>query len=133
MASAALMRAAMVTVPAWKRHKQWLLELAHEHLPVAQWLKGTIWPKFWDSPAMAVNLSHAASCFPGDEVLQKGALSARAVLDKLWQSKGATKLQVQSTATKALREALYTNNIHSLFSKRLAALLPDRRVRVPED
>ena len=121
------MRTATVTVTSWTTHKQWLLEQAHHWLPIVQWLKGIIWPKFWDSPAMAVNLSHAASCFPGDGGIQAGALLARGLIDKQKWTRGSAAVKVQGIATKALREALYKDTITVLFAKRLSALLPDRQ------
>ena len=125
MAAAAMMRAATVTVTSWARSKQWLIEQAHEHLPVVLWMKGVYWPAICDSPAFAVSLAAAAGCFPAEGTLQSGALNARVLMDKQRRANKKAIVKVQSLATKCIREALYTNTLHGLFAKRLSALLPN--------
>ena len=125
MAAAAMMRAATVTVTSWATSKQWLIEQAHEHLPVVLWMKGIYWPAFWDSPAFAVTLAAAAGCFAGEGALQSGALNARIFLDTQRRANKKAIVKVQSIATKFMREAMYTNTLHGMFAKRLSALLPN--------
>ena len=93
-------------------------------------MKGIFWPAFWDTPAIAVSLSLAAGCFPGEGALQTGALRSRDLIDKQLRNNKQAIVKIQGVTTKLIREALYPNTLHDLFAKRLSALFPDKRAEL---
>ncbi len=63
---AAMMRTAHKTVSGWPSWKVQIIRSAQEGLPCAKWNAGIYSGDFWDSPPIAMNLSHAFSGFPGE-------------------------------------------------------------------
>ena len=71
--NAALLRTALVTVPAWPK---WLTQLtiaASSVLSMRELFDGKLSPMFWDSPPIACNLSNAYQGFPGCDKLSVGS------------------------------------------------------------
>jgi len=64
--AAALFRTAAKTVPSWPQWKLQLTQTAQECLPLGDWGRGLLSPRFWDSSPIASNLDKAFHCFPGD-------------------------------------------------------------------
>jgi len=78
--AAALFRAAARTVTSWV---QWLGQMnsaAREHSPVAWTQQGYIYPKCWDSPALAQNLQEAFGGFLNNS---KYSVAGKLIKDKL--------------------------------------------------
>ncbi len=73
---ASMLRAARITITGWPLWKEQIIRSAQEGLPCSRWGVGIFHGDFWDSPAIAISLSHAFSGFPGEYPWGEGARCA---------------------------------------------------------
>ncbi len=116
---AAMMRTARVTVTGWPSWKEQIIRSAQESLPCALWGSGIFHGNFWDSPPIAMSLSHAFAGFPGDLPWDSGA---RGAISNLPSQSGSKKDRVQHVCYKHLLEHAYPDNTHNIISRRIHKL-----------
>ena len=115
------------TLPSWASLKELLSREGEAHLPLDRALRGELWPACWDSPALALNLAHACSGFPGDGALHKGGTAA---LKSIRDLRKVSENGVQRAAMGPLLSALYPPCLEPLLVKRLSGLFPGDAVRI---